>query len=350
MHKIGADALLKDHVKRYPLMEIGDAVKLLFQKNLGPGHMLSKEVDYADGILRECEGIGRSHYYIEPLGGFSRFYLKHPPDVFFAKALAKLFVESGDSMTSMSDFLLDLDLLSRMTRAKDLPFDMDRLDVFLNEYKEGNYPIVSHSEFYRENYAPAYRVINSDFAPYIDVLCELERLLAIKEYVKIAIEGGSASGKSTLAKLIKSLYECNVIHTDDFFLPPAMRTENRLSTPGGNIHYERFRQEIGVGLNDKKDLCYHVYDCTNDTLCKRKNITHKKLTIVEGVYSMHPEMGVDYDLTVFCEVDNDTRQRRILKRNGADMSKRFFQEWIPMEDKYFSRYDTKNNCLIKVVT
>ena len=51
----------------------------------------------------------------------------------------------------------------------------------------------------------------------------------------IAIDGMAASGKSTLAaRLAEELDGC-VIHMDDFFLPPELRTQERLSSPGGNV-------------------------------------------------------------------------------------------------------------------
>ena len=61
----------------------------------------------------------------------------------------------------------------------------------------------------------------------------------------IAIDGMAASGKSNLAaRLAEELDGC-VIHMDDFFLPPELRTQERLSSPGGNVHYERFEAEAG---------------------------------------------------------------------------------------------------------
>ncbi len=332
-------------------MDIQDAIKLLFQKNLGCGHMLAAEVDYAENILRESKTLKDPRdCYIEVLGDFSRLYLKSPPDTFFANSLAKLFVKSGECSVSMSDFIADLDLLCGMTREGELPFDAATLEDFIFNYREDNYPIMSHSNTYKNAYHPAYRVINTAFTPYLEVLCEMERLLATKDYVKMAIEGGSATGKSTLAELIESLYDCNVIHTDDFFLPVSMRTGKRLSTPGGNVHYERFREEVGDRIKDKDDILYSVYDCSNDKISTKRQLTHKKLVLIEGVYAMHPDMGAQYDLAVFCKADKDTRLSRILKRNGTDMTKRFIDEWIPMEDEYFCHFNIENSCDIKVAT
>ena len=58
----------------------------------------------------------------------------------------------------------------------------------------------------------------------------------------LAIDGMSASGKSTLAQEVADKYGGSVVHMDDFFLPAELRTNKRLETPGGNIHYERFKE------------------------------------------------------------------------------------------------------------
>ena len=62
--------------------------------------------------------------------------------------------------------------------------------------------------------------------------------------VLVAIDGMSASGKSTLGNLLKEKYQCNLFHMDDFFLRPEQRTKERLSEAGGNVDYKRFQEEI----------------------------------------------------------------------------------------------------------
>ena len=72
----------------------------------------------------------------------------------------------------------------------------------------------------------------------------IDELSLQRKSIAIAIDGNSASGKSSLAALLKSKYFCTVIHMDDFFLRPVQRTPERLKEPGGNIDYERFVEEV----------------------------------------------------------------------------------------------------------
>ena len=71
---------------------------------------------------------------------------------------------------------------------------------------------------------------------------------------------------------------------------------------------------------------------------------NKRLTVTEGAYSMHPELGYLYDLSVFLDVDPELQKNRILKRNSLYLANRFFTEWIPMEAKYFHTFGIKEKC------
>ena len=72
----------------------------------------------------------------------------------------------------------------------------------------------------------------------------------------IAIDGRCAAGKTTLAARLAKELGGDVIHMDDFFLPPALRTQERRSEPGGNVHYERFLTEVIPKLASGQASCY----------------------------------------------------------------------------------------------
>ena len=48
----------------------------------------------------------------------------------------------------------------------------------------------------------------------------------------LAIDGRCGSGKSTLAKFLAGQLGCQVVHTDDFYLPLAARCANWQQQPG----------------------------------------------------------------------------------------------------------------------
>ena len=159
----------------------------------------------------------------------------------------------------------------------------------------------------------------------------------------IAIDGGAACGKSTLAGLLAARYDCNVIHMDDFFLPPERKTPERLAEPGGNVDYERFRREVTERILSGERYMYHRYDCKTGTLLPVMALP-KNFTVVEGVYSLHPLLRDVFDLKIFLKAPPEEQRRRILERSGAAMLERFVNEWIPLEDMYFEKLGIEKIC------
>lgn len=172
----------------------------------------------------------------------------------------------------------------------------------------------------------------------------IDMLLKNKESVIVAIEGGSASGKTTLAKKLEQKYKCTVLHMDDFFLRPEQRTKERLTEPGGNVDRERFFDEVVIPLVNRKKINYRRFDCGTFSLLPSVKIEPGRLTIVEGAYSTHPYFERYYDFSVFLCIDSKLQQERILIRNGQDKAQRFFEEWIPMEQKYFESMKVAEKC------
>lgn len=177
-----------------------------------------------------------------------------------------------------------------------------------------------------------------------EIYRSIDDLLLQKENVIVAIDGNSAAGKSTLAHLISCTFDCNIIHMDDFFLRPEQRTLERLKEIGGNVDYERFEEEVVTGIHSRKSFNYRPYDCKRMKLKEEVYVEPKKLNVIEGVYSMHPSLTQDYDLKIFLQVKNEEQKKRILKRNGELMYKRYLEEWIPKENSYFLEFNIKEKC------
>lgn len=158
----------------------------------------------------------------------------------------------------------------------------------------------------------------------------------------IAIDGMSASGKTTLGHLLHEEFpDSNLFHMDDYFLQPHQRTVERYAEVGGNVDYERFKDEIILHLNNPDGLHYRTYDCHTQTLSSQRCANSQPLIIIEGSYSQHPYFGETYDLRIFCEISEEEQQKRIAKRNGLQMLERFVKEWIPKENLYFKTFCIK---------
>ena len=155
----------------------------------------------------------------------------------------------------------------------------------------------------------------------------------------IAVDGPAASGKTTLAEMLKMLLPADVIHMDDFFLPIPLRTPERFARPGGNVHYERFREEVLPKLRQTSAFSYRRFDCSVMDFRGERSVGTLPFRIVEGSYSTHPELGRYADIAVFSRVEPDEQMARILRRNGPEKAERFRREWIPLEETYFSAYE-----------
>jgi len=169
----------------------------------------------------------------------------------------------------------------------------------------------------------------------------IDGLLLIPGIKIIAIDGNAAAGKSSLTLRIAEKYDCNVFHTDDFFLPPDKKTEQRLKEAGGNMDRERLAEEVLDKIRKYRAFSYRRYDCKLTAFLPPALVYPKRLNIVEGVYSMHPDLIRYYDLKIFLSLDKEEQSRRILHRNSAPMHKRFIEEWIPLEDRYFAEFNIK---------
>lgn len=169
-----------------------------------------------------------------------------------------------------------------------------------------------------------------------DVKKQIEKLLEDKPYVVIAIDGRCAAGKTTLASELQEELSCVVIHMDDFFLRPEQRTNERLQTPGGNVDYERFLEEVLLPLHAHHEFSYRRYDCHTQSFKESIEVPKSRIVIVEGTYACHPVLWQYYDLHIFLNIDAEEQKERILKRNGVQGAVAFMERWIPLEEAYFA--------------
>ncbi|WP_036609622.1 uridine kinase family protein [Oribacterium sp. P6A1] len=183
------------------------------------------------------------------------------------------------------------------------------------------------------------------FQPAVDAIKDLleDEEYMDEEVLIIAIDGRSGSGKTTLADFLAKQFDANVFHMDDFFLQSHQRTEERLSEVGGNVDYERFREEVLIPLWYGDPVSYRPFSCKIMEIDKDKEqtIKPKRINIVEGSYSQHPYFGEPYQLRVFLDIDEESQLENISARTGGDneIMEKFRNEWIPKEEEYIKAND-----------
>ena len=184
---------------------------------------------------------------------------------------------------------------------------------------------------------------NSDLERFASLFEKIDSMI-LNGTVIFAIDGGCGSGKTTLANILEDRYDCHVFHMDDFFLQSHQRTKERLEEAGGNVDRERFLEEVLLPLKRGEKIHYRRFDCGTFRILPEIIMEPKRLNIIEGSYSMHPLLSEYYDFGVFLEIDKELQKERIRKRNSPEMAKRFFEIWIPMEDKYHCMMQVKERC------
>lgn len=340
-------ALLPEHYVNFPGMTPQDAVKFLYQHFLGPGHLVSDEAAAADRLRSEWNEIhaDAAAPLSTPLGnGLCRLHLRPCKALgLSADTVARLFFLTAQKFVpDPSAFRHALDEI------RSLPFSQEEAEEYLTHYRAQGCPMVSHSEAFRTRYSPSYRIVSEYYVNIIPVLAAIDRAKGDAPQLRVAIDGPCASGKSTLGRALADIYDCPLIHMDDFFLRPEQRTPERLAQPGGNVDYERFAREVLSPLLVGAELCYRPWNCQRQDFDPAVALPPAPLTIVEGSYSLREDLRHAYSLRIWAHADWNSRKKRLLDRGGEACLTRFEQLWIPLEDHYFEEMQVRDCCHLSI--
>jgi len=331
---------LLDQIRRHPSMQPQDIIKLCYQAAFSAEHLLNNTEEAEKYFYEEYNSISAKDMAL---------YEEISPDVcrvnlyawkyhnLPAKWLFRMFLHSANTSKGGLDVFLQYIKAAEETIKKiDLNFTLEQWNDCLEQYIAAGIKPVSHSSKYRDSEKPAYRIISNSFIRLIPILKKASELNSHDGISIIAIDGRAASGKTTMAEQLEFILDADVIHMDDFFLPVNLRSDMRLSEPGGNVHYERFSEEVLPYISNSESFAYRIFDCGIMDYKGERIIKSKKWRIVEGAYSLHPFFGRYADLKVFSDIEPDEQINRILKRNGEKMAEIFRARWIPLEEQYFS--------------
>lgn len=339
-------ACLLNHFKKYPLLDICDIFKFLYQSTFGCEHMVTSETEAENRICEEINTVTNNCVgLVEELDGdYCRVSLSLISEGMSIKTFAKLFCLSSKKESSSITLLEEkIECARSLITDGTLPLNIKEFDSELSKWKEGGYQSIHHSDRFKSAYLPSYRVISKEYIPFLPLLIVIDKMLSCGR-VCLAIDGGSGSGKSTFADMLSKIYDCNVFHMDDFFLRAEQRTKARYEEIGGNIDKERFLPEVLIPLAKNEPFSYRAFDCSTFSLTEPQYVEPKPLSIIEGVYSMHQQFRKFYNFSVFLNISEDMQKKRINKRNPPELAKRFFNEWIPLENRYFNEFNIKDQC------
>ena len=156
------EQILREHAKRYPLMQPCDAVKLIYQNEFGGGHLIRDEQACLNYLRREYADLEKdptAPMYEDIGNGIVRVNLAAVREEALEQLGQDFIASAAKHKGTLDSFLNKLEVLHKLTTAGVFSFDLDALNAYLSEYKAAGYPAVSHSPEYRQAYNPAYRVI-----------------------------------------------------------------------------------------------------------------------------------------------------------------------------------------------
>lgn len=332
-------ACLREQLRLHPSIQPRDVIKLCYQAARGAEHLLSDlsrahayfEQEFAatqaDGALPLLESISEN----VSRANLSAWKASGLP----AEWLFRMFVHTASVPQDGADLLERYIAETSAVLAEAARFPLSAWEEVLGAWREAGMPAVHHTDAYRAKEQPAYRIVNARFGCILPILTRLHQSEGVQV---IAIDGRAASGKSTRALLLSAALDAPVIHMDDFFLPPVLRTGERLAQPGGNVHHERFAEEALPGLLSGAPFSYRIFDCGEMDFAGVKEIPAAPVRIVEGSYALHPAFGDYAQMKVFTSISPEEQMARILRRNGERMAEMFRSRWIPMEEQYFHAF------------
>lgn len=322
--------IVKEHARRYPKMEILDYGKLAFQSEYGPGHFIAERQTALDFLQEEMAELPFDTVpeSTEPIGGgLCRFPLSFCKSEAEISILAKLFFLTAGEHRGFTE-----GIKSKASELKKLR--IPGMAEWLEDWEKKGYPPVSHSQSFWEAYHPHYRVIKREYAGFFPAAVAVERLMEAGETVLICIDGRCGSGKTSLAGLFGRLFDCNIFHMDDFYLPAAKRPGNFREIPGGNMDFNRILDEICDPVQKSKPVIYRPYDCRKGQITDMVRMEPKLLNILEGSYSHHPALSKACRYKIFLTCSKEEQKNRLQKREG-DYYSAFEKQWIPLEEHYY---------------
>lgn len=159
--------ILSLHVNLYPQMEPIDVIKLLYQNEFGGGHLIKDSSSSLSYLKKEYEATIKdknSPLFIDIGNNIVRINLS-AIDFYgiSVEKLNELFVYSSNKVKgSIDSFKEKIEYVKHLAKDSFFNFSYDDFITLLDKYEKANYPMVSHSETFKELYKPAYRIIIKD--------------------------------------------------------------------------------------------------------------------------------------------------------------------------------------------
>ncbi len=159
--------LIRQHLEWYPRLQVRDAYKLIYQGAMGPEHMVATQQEFARRLELEFDSL--------PPVLHERLLEAVRPDQTLFRLNLRPFKAYENTIDRLVPLLLQTsrqvhgslrELITTWTTFEQIaeqdqagPFPLEEVIKFSHRLAREGYPSVHHSQVYRREYQPAYRLI-----------------------------------------------------------------------------------------------------------------------------------------------------------------------------------------------
>ena len=162
------------HFSKYPLIQPQDLYKLVYQAAMGPGHAVKDIKSVIEWMNEEVRGL---EDYDD-----SDMIEEIDPDSVLVRVNLRLFLKSSGNTDKLCEAFMQtansfkpepsriekyLNDILELAETEKIGISRIELDTFFKNMILKGFPAAHHSEIYRANYKPAYRVIWREFTDFI---------------------------------------------------------------------------------------------------------------------------------------------------------------------------------------
>jgi hypothetical protein len=163
--------LLEQHLTWYPLMQVEDIYKLIYQGAMGSGHSITSSQEFIHQLNTEYASLQpapdeRPLETVRPDHTLLRLNLRpYKANHLDTKHLIPLLIETSRQFTaSAAELVQDWNtFIHYCEQNKGFPFKVQYIRQFTHWLEKEDYPAIHHSPVYRHNYQPSYRLIGIQF-------------------------------------------------------------------------------------------------------------------------------------------------------------------------------------------
>lgn len=152
----------------------------------------------------------------------------------------------------------------------------------------------------------------------------------------VALDGRSASGKTTLAAALAEILGAAVIEGDDFYTGGTeARTEPPVELVKLCIDWQEQRRVLEA-LRAGQAASWHAFDweAFDGRICEDPTVlSPRPIVILEGVYASRPELDDLIDVKILVRADEALRESRLVAREGTITP--WQRRWEAAEEYYF---------------